>query len=114
MKFYNPTTKRIGTVNAITLKGRPAFIANYVDEYSVTSSRIRETFEQAKKDMEKYGYFPFPLESVPGEITTKEKLFGVIRKLTAAGYMFEIRNYYQGGKADRAGYMVHILSHKSE
>ena len=45
---------------------------------------------------------------------TKEELFKTIRELTRDGYFFEIQNYYQGGKADRAAYMVTILSHKSE
>lgn len=52
--------------------------------------------------------------SFPTEIHTKEELFRVIRKLTAGGYFFEIRNYYQGGKGDRAGYLVTILSNKND
>lgn len=49
-----------------------------------------------------------------GEIHTKEELFRTIRKLTSEGYFFEIRNYYQGGRGDRAGYMVDILGNKND
>jgi len=48
------------------------------------------------------------------DITTKAELFSLIRLLTNKGYFFRMDNYYQGGKRDRAGYMVHIISHKSE
>lgn len=50
------------------------------------------------------------------EITTKEELFRVIRELTREGYFFQIENYYQykGGKADRAGYMIKVLGHKTD
>lgn len=51
---------------------------------------------------------------IPGEIKTKTELFRIIRELTAAGYMFEIRNYYQGGKSDRPGFMVNVLGRKSD
>jgi hypothetical protein len=37
----------------------------------------------------------------------------VIRELTREGYFFQIENYYQGGKADRAGYMIKVLGHKT-
>lgn len=49
---------------------------------------------------------------IPGEINTKAELFRVIRKLTNAGYFFEIRNGFNGN--GRAFYMVNVLSHKSE
>lgn len=45
---------------------------------------------------------------------TKEELFKTIRELTRDGYFFKIENYYQGGKSDRAAYMVTILAHKSD
>lgn len=48
------------------------------------------------------------------EITTKEELFRVIRELTRDGYFFQIENFYQGGKADRAGYMIKVLGHKTD
>lgn len=48
------------------------------------------------------------------EITTKEELFRVIRELTREGYFFQIENFYQGGKADRAGYIVKVLGHKTD
>lgn len=50
--------------------------------------------------------------SIPGEIYTKAELFKVIRKLTNAGYFFEIRNGFSGN--GRAFYMVNVLSKKSE
>lgn len=50
--------------------------------------------------------------SIPGEISTKEELFRVIRDLTNAGYFFEIRNGFNGN--GRAFYMVNVLSNKSE
>lgn len=113
--FYNPTTKRIGRVNEIQLHGMTRYIANYqIPDGGHVHSQIKETFDDSERVMNEYGYFRFPFDSVPGEINTKAELFRVVRGLTAAGFMFEIRNYYQGGKADRAGYMVKILSHKSE
>ena len=48
------------------------------------------------------------------EIKTKAELFYLIRFLTNKGYFFRVENYYQGGKRDRAGYLVYVLSHKSE
>lgn len=51
---------------------------------------------------------------IPGEIKTKEELFRIIRQLTREGYFFRITNYYQGGRADRAGYMVEVLDKKSD
>lgn len=115
-KFYNPATKRIGRLNKIQLNGMTRYIANYQipDDDGSVHSQIKETFEDAEQVMNKYGYFRFPFDSVPGEITTKDDLFRIIRGLTTAGFMFEIRTFYQGGKRDRAGYMVYILSHKSE
>ena len=47
------------------------------------------------------------------EIYTKEDLFQWIRFATAAGCFFEIKNYYQGGKSDRAAYMVNIVGNKA-
>ena len=49
--------------------------------------------------------------SIPGDITTRAELFRVIRELSNAGYFFEIKNYFSGG---RSFYMVNVLSHKSE
>lgn len=46
--------------------------------------------------------------------TTKDELFQTIRELTRDGMFFKIENYYQGGKSDRAAYMVTVLAHKSE
>lgn len=46
-------------------------------------------------------------------ITTKEELFRVIRELTREGYFFRIENFYQGGKADRAAYMIDVLGLKT-
>lgn len=48
----------------------------------------------------------------PGDIKTKAELFQVIRKITAAGYFFEVRNYYEGN--GRSAYMVRIVGHKSD
>lgn len=50
--------------------------------------------------------------SIPGEISTKEELFRVIRQLTNGGYFFEIRNGFNG--KGRAFYMVNVLGKKSE
>lgn len=47
-----------------------------------------------------------------GEINTKTELIRIIRELTNAGYLFEIRNGYSGN--GRAFYMINVLSHKSE
>lgn len=47
-----------------------------------------------------------------GEINTKTELIRVIRELTNAGYLFEIRNGYRDN--GRAFYTVNVLSHKSE
>lgn len=52
--------------------------------------------------------------NIPGDIKTKEELFRVIRELTAKGYFFEIKNYYQGGRSDRSAYMVNVLGHKND
>jgi hypothetical protein len=50
---------------------------------------------------------------IPGEINTKEELFSIIRRLTREGYFFQIENFYQGGKADRAGYMIEVYEPKT-
>lgn len=46
------------------------------------------------------------------EENTNTELIRVIRELTNAGYLFEIRNGYNGN--GRAFYMINVLSHKSE
>jgi len=45
---------------------------------------------------------------------TKEELFAIIRQATREGYFFRVENYYQGGKADRSGYMLTVLGHKTD
>ena len=112
--YYNTTTMRFGNVKEIDAESMTRYLVNYKDENGETHNRIYERFKDADRVMKELGFFVFPFESLPGEIKTKNELFRVIRGLTAAGYMFEIRNYYQGGKSDRAGYMVKVLSHKSE
>lgn len=49
---------------------------------------------------------------IPGDIKTKAELFRVIRKLTADGFFFEIRNAFDG--KGHSFYMVNVLGHKSE
>lgn len=46
------------------------------------------------------------------EENTNTELIRVIRELTNAGYLFEIRNGYNDN--GRAFYMINVLSHKSE
>ena len=48
------------------------------------------------------------------EIRTKEELFSLIRDLTRDRYFFKVENYYQGGKTNRSGYIVHVLGHVSD
>ena len=48
------------------------------------------------------------------DIKTKEELFSLIRNLTKDRYFFRVENYYQGGKANRSGYMVDVISHISD
>ena len=55
----------------------------------------------------------FPRD-IKTDCRTKEELFAAIRKLTRAGYFFEITNYYSGGKRDRAGYIIQVLGHKDD
>lgn len=43
------------------------------------------------------------------DIKTKEEFFSLIRDLTRDRYFFKVENYYQGGKANRSGYMVDVL-----
>lgn len=43
------------------------------------------------------------------DIKTKEEFFSLIRDLTRDRYFFRVENYYQGGKANRSGYMVDVL-----
>jgi len=113
--FYNPNSGRMGCVNEIQMHGMTRYISNYqIPDGGHVHSQIKETFEDSEQVMNEYGYFRFPFDHVPREIKTKDELFRVIRGLVAFGYMFEIRNYYQGGKMDRACYLINILSHKSE
>lgn len=104
-----------GTITAVKVHGDTLFCCSFCvieQGCKVTTSSFRPTLKDAELFMERRGYVAKP--RVDGEIKTKAELFQTIRELTAAGYLFEIRNYYQGGKRDRAGYMVNILSHKSE
>ena len=60
----------------------------------------------------KYGFKYAIVAGQTFEVDTKNELFSYIREITRKGFQFVVRSYYKGGKRDRAGYIIEILSHK--
>ena len=105
----------MGSITYITVNGSPRFMANFQEKTdgSVTS-QLKESFGEAEQAMNRQGYYRFPLECIPGDITTREELYRITSALSNAGFFFEIRNYFSCSGVRGCRYMIKILSHKSE
>lgn len=55
--YYNPTTRRNGTINETELNGMTRYICSYEDENGVTHSRIYERRFDADTAMAEMGFY---------------------------------------------------------